>query len=84
MARATAWTVGLFGAGAMLARTFTAPWLEPIVLLALGIAFLFVSSRSGVRRPRPATARDVVAPTATALAAEQAPAPAPIVVEQPV
>jgi hypothetical protein len=93
MARVTAWTVGLFGAGAALARAFTAPWVEPVLLIALGIAFLFVS-RSGVRRPRAVRPRTVltrapvaVASTASpALAAERAPsaAHAPVVVEQSV
>ncbi len=49
MPRATAWTVGLFGAGTALCRMFPAPWLEPIVLLALGMAFLFVSAHLGGR-----------------------------------
>ncbi len=88
MARATAWTVGLFGAGAALARALAMPWVEPVVLLALGIAFLFVSSRSGVRRVRPVASPDVVAvpPAAPALAAERVPsrAAATVVVEQSV
>jgi hypothetical protein len=71
MLRATAWTVGLFGAGTALCRTFSAPWLEPVVLLALGMAFLFVSARIG-GRVRPARAR--LRPQATA--PERAPTPA--------
>ncbi|HEY6099914.1 MAG TPA: hypothetical protein VIW03_10820 [Anaeromyxobacter sp.] len=47
MLRVTGWTVGLFGAGAAISRFFTSPWAEPIVLLALGMAFLFVSRRTG-------------------------------------
>ena len=38
MLRVTAWTVGLFGAGAALARAATAPWTEPVVLIAPGLA----------------------------------------------
>jgi hypothetical protein len=50
MLRVAGWTVGLFGAGAAISRLFSSPWSEPIVLFALGLAFLFVSSRTG--RPR--------------------------------
>ncbi len=71
MLRATAWTVGLFGAGTALCRTFPAPWLEPVVLLALGMALLFVSARIG-GRARPARARG----RPHAIAPEHAPAPA--------
>ncbi len=79
MLRVAGWTFGLFGAGAAISRMFTSPWAEPIVLLALGIAFLFVSRRT-VRT------RSVVAklPTrAAAPASAPAPAPAPAIsVEQ--
>ncbi len=68
MSRATVWTVGLFGAGTALCRMFPAPWLEPVVLLALGMALLFVSARLG-GRARPARRRD-------RSASERAPAPA--------
>ena len=51
MLRAAAWTVGLFGVGTSVVRMFPqASWVEPLVLLALGFAFLFVSSRIGVHR----------------------------------
>ena len=53
MLRVTAWTVGLFGAGAAVARAFEASWVEPFVLLALGLTFLFVSARMGMRPARP-------------------------------
>lgn len=43
MLRATAWTVGLFGTGTAISRTFASGWTEPLVLLALGVIFLFVS-----------------------------------------
>ncbi len=50
MIRAAGWTVGLFGAGMAVCRAFPAPWLEPVVLFGLGVAFLGVSARSN--RPR--------------------------------
>lgn len=88
MPRATVWTLGLFGAGATLVREFSVPWAEPVVLLALGIAFLLVSSRPHGRRARGAEARDpaAAAPAATALGAARPPsaAAAPMVVEQSV
>jgi hypothetical protein len=65
--------VGLFGAGAAIARAFPSSWVQPLVLFALGMAFLFVS------RPGPRTADRLPArapqpkPTAT---------PAPVPVEQ--
>ncbi|HET8541357.1 MAG TPA: hypothetical protein VFL83_15885 [Anaeromyxobacter sp.] len=74
----TAWTVGLFGAGAALARSLSATWTEPIVLLALGLAFLFVSARSGVRPARTVTQL----PARTPAAPVQAPARASVRVEQ--
>src|SRR5512138_2383039 len=55
MLRVTAWTVGLFGAGAALAHAVPGPWAEPLVLVALGLAFLLVSARTGVRPARPVT-----------------------------
>lgn len=84
MLRVAAWTVGLFGAGAAVSRMFRSPWIEPVVLLALGMAFLFVSRRTG-RAPAPAVAklparaRPAAAPDA---AAPAAPAPAAVPVEQ--
>jgi hypothetical protein len=55
---------------------FPAPWIQPVVLLALGLAFLFVS-RTSARR---------AATGVTALTARTAPpapaAPAPVPVEQ--
>jgi hypothetical protein len=79
MLRVTAWTVGLFGAGAAIARASSASWVEPVVLLALGLAFLFVSARMGVRAARPASAaRPVATLPARAPAAAQAPATVPV------
>jgi hypothetical protein len=52
MLRATIWTVGLFGAGTALTRILAWPWAEPIVLVALGAALLYVSARSGLRERR--------------------------------
>jgi hypothetical protein len=57
MLRAAAWTLGLFGVGTSVVRMFPrAGWVEPLVLMALGFAFLFVSSRIGVRVRRARTA----------------------------
>ncbi|HEX9050623.1 MAG TPA: hypothetical protein VF841_08840 [Anaeromyxobacter sp.] len=79
MLRVTAWTVGLFGAGAGIAHAFPSKWVQPVVLLALGLAFLFVSARMGdakVTRPvAKLPARAPVPPPA-------APAPASVPVEQ--
>ncbi len=55
MLRAAAWTVGLFGAGMIISRLFPLYWIEPAVLLGLGVAFLAVSARTGAR-PRRARA----------------------------
>jgi hypothetical protein len=70
MLRVTVWTVGLFGAGATIAHEFPSKWVQPIVLLALGLAFLFVSARMGaVKAPRPIAklpARPTAAPAAAA------------------
>jgi len=83
MLRVAGWTVGLFGAGATICRIFMSPWVEPVVLLALGMAFLFVSNRTGRARSR----RPVVAKLpARAVASKPAPAaaavPAAVPVEQ--
>jgi hypothetical protein len=69
MLRVAGWTVGLFGAGAAISRLFASPWSEPIVLFALGVAFLFVSRRTG-------RTRTILASPAHAAAPEPAPAPA--------
>ncbi len=62
MLRAAAWTVGLFGAGMIISGVFPIPWMQPLVLLGLGCAFLVVSSRSGTpRRTRAVTAKEVAA-----------------------
>ncbi len=52
MLRTATWVVGLFGLAMAICRAFPLPWLEPIVLLALGIAMLWASARSGVRPRR--------------------------------
>jgi hypothetical protein len=86
MVRATLWTVGLFGAGTALCREFSSTWTEPIVLVALGLAFLFVSARTSVgqraSRPRsvtPAQTREapIAQVPATAPPGVVAPSPAP-------
>lgn len=78
MLRVAGWTVGLFGAGAAISRIFAAPWVEPIVLFALGMAFLFVSSRTEHAR-RPVVAKLSARPRA---AVAPKPAAAAVPVEQ--
>ncbi len=57
MLRATTWTLGLFGVGTSVVRMFPeAGWVEPVVLIALGFAFLYVSARIGVPGRRARTA----------------------------
>jgi hypothetical protein len=56
MLRATVWTVGLFGAGTAISRLFPGTWTEPLVLLGLGIALLFVSARTARSTVRSAAA----------------------------
>jgi hypothetical protein len=69
MLRATTWTLGLFGAGTALTRVFASGWIEPLVLLLLGGALLYVSARTGARTRRERGA-------AAAVAAKGAPASA--------
>jgi hypothetical protein len=66
--------VGLFGAGTAISRAFPAMWTEPVVLLALGIALLFVSARTA--RATRAPSRTVA--SVTAVAPKPAPSTAPI------
>jgi hypothetical protein len=63
MLRAAAWTVGLFGAGMIICRLFPFVWVEPVVLLGLGVTFLSVSARTGgrVRRGRELAPKQVAA-----------------------
>ena len=88
MIRATIWTVGLFGAGAAISGMFTAGWTQPLVLLVLGAAFLFVSRSAAIapaaRAPQPrASAPDVVATLSPRpVAAKPSAAAAPVPVEQ--
>jgi hypothetical protein len=55
MLRAATWAVGLFGLAMVICRAFPEPWLEPVVLLSLGVVMLWASARSGLR-PRRARA----------------------------
>jgi hypothetical protein len=55
MLRAATWAVGLFGLAMAICRAFPVSWLEPVVLLGLGVAMLWASARSGIR-PRRARA----------------------------
>lgn len=76
MLRATVWTVGLFGAGTAICRAFPSTWTEPLVLFGLGLALLFVSTRTARATRAPATtARPVatVSPVAPKPAASAAP-----------
>ena len=52
MARAAGWTIGLFGVGMLVCGLFPSAWIEPLVLLGLGIAFLAVSGRRGAAQRR--------------------------------
>ncbi len=63
MLRASVWAVGLFGLAMAVCRTFQAPWLEPVILVTLGVAMLWVSARTGLR---PRRARTVPAKEAAA------------------
>jgi hypothetical protein len=79
MLRATVWTVGLFGAGTAISRLFPWTWTEPLVLLGLGIALLFVSARTArsttaSAEPAPRPARPAVAPKVAAGVPAKAPA----------
>lgn len=76
MLRATVWTVGLFGAGTAISRLYPGTWTEPLVLLVLGVALLFVSARTAR-----GTARTAPEPRAVAVAtvpAKAKPAPAAV------
>ncbi|BDG08199.1 hypothetical protein [Anaeromyxobacter paludicola] len=52
MMRATAWTGGLFALGSAICHLFPAPWVEPMVLLGLGVTLLVVSGRGAAGRRR--------------------------------
>jgi hypothetical protein len=86
MLRATVWTVGLFGAGTAICRAFPATWTEPLVLLVLGLALLYVSARTA-RSTRATEPRAVgrAAPAAQpAPKRSQVPAPVAAVTAAPV
>jgi hypothetical protein len=80
MLRATVWTVGLFGAGTAISRLFPWAWTEPLVLLGLGLALLFVSARTARGTGRPARARPA-APAAAPVGAKPAAVPATATVQ---
>jgi hypothetical protein len=46
MLRAAAWTAGLFAVGGGVCHFFPGPWVEPLVLIALGTTLLVVSGRT--------------------------------------
>lgn len=62
MLRAAAWSMGLFGLGMLVCRMFPESWVEAPVLLALGVAMLWVSARTpkprraGLAQPKEAAA----------------------------
>ena len=58
MLRAAAWTVGLFAVGAGVCQVFPGPFIEPLVLLALGTTLFLVSGRARTTSPRDAEAPD--------------------------
>jgi hypothetical protein len=61
MLRTAAWTGGLFAVGGAICLLFPGPWVEPIVLLALGAMLFFLSRR------RPAGASEGGASTSPAV-----------------
>ena len=85
MIRATVWTVGLFGAGTAICNAFQGTWTEPLVLLALGVALLFVSARTA-RGTAPSPSAAAVPAAARSPATPPAPvrAPAPVPAAAPV
>lgn len=80
MVRATLWTVGLFGAGTTICRVLPWTWTEPVVLIGLGLAFLFVSARTGLAERRVRSVPSA-APSA-APASKGSPLAAPVQVER--
>ncbi len=46
MLRAAAWTGGLFAVGSGICHFFPGPWVEPLVLLAMGTTLFFLSGRA--------------------------------------
>ncbi|HYS82562.1 MAG TPA: hypothetical protein VEM76_17775 [Anaeromyxobacteraceae bacterium] len=58
MLRAAAWTVGLFAVGAGICQVFPGPFIEPLVLVALGTTLFLVSGRTRTTAPRETEAPD--------------------------
>ncbi len=75
MLRATVWTVGLFGAGTAICRAFPWTWTDPLVLLGLGLALLFVSTRTARETRAPEDVRPAATVTKVSASATSAPAP---------
>jgi hypothetical protein len=67
MLRASAWTVGLFLVGGGVCHMFPGPFIEPLVLLALGTTLFLVSGRApiGRREAEAPEAQDAVPTRAT-------------------
>jgi hypothetical protein len=68
MVRAAVWTIGLFALGAGICHLFPGPFVEPLVLLALGATLFFVSGRSPA-----ASRRTTAAPSSTRALPTRAP-----------
>ena len=68
MIRVAAWTVGLFAVGGGICHLFPGPWIEPVVLIALGTTLFLVSGRatSTHREEEPAQAAGDVTSTRAA------------------
>jgi hypothetical protein len=69
MLRAASWTVGLFALAGGVIQLFPQPYIEPLVLLALGATLLVVSGRSVVAARVEENASSARPPAATTRAA---------------
>ncbi|HET9594355.1 MAG TPA: hypothetical protein VFP65_02175 [Anaeromyxobacteraceae bacterium] len=66
MLRAAAWTGGLFALGGGICQLFPGPWVEPVVLLALGSALFFISGRTPAAERAAEAPADGAVPTRAA------------------
>ncbi len=68
MIRVAAWTGGLFAVGWGICRLFPGPFVEPLVLIALGTTLFLVSGRAATpqRAAEPANGTDEVTTTRAA------------------
>jgi hypothetical protein len=65
MLRAAAWTGSLFAVGGGICHLFPGPFIEPLVLIALGSTLLFVSGRAPAAARSAAAASEQPEPSAT-------------------